>query len=382
MYGVTWVDTASSPRQSEFSPLQADAWHFRNWENWIGRHLGPDFGSSRSVWFVVAAVLLSAVVFLVDLFAPPSASIPFAYAAAVAISLGSRRTRLILGLTTVCCALTWVDIFVLKSHTPFRNLVAERFLTVFVIITVSSLGLLRLRAEERLRRANAELARSNAELEQFASVIAHDLRSPLTSISGWLQVLCESLGNRPSPEAVEARGFVQASVDHMARLLQHLLEYARVGRGGLRTGQCNSLAVFTKVLTGLKARLEAEKAQITYDDLPEVVADETLLAQLLQNLIENALKYHGDEPPRVHVSVKDEKGLWVFSVADNGIGIDPRHFPRIFQLFHRVHEDESKYAGTGIGLATCKKIIEKHGGRIWVESEVGKGTVFSFSLPK
>lgn len=237
------------------------------------------------------------------------------------------------------------------------------------------------RAAELTKRAR-ELARSNAELDLFASVVAHDLRAPLTSIGGCAELLAEMLAGRLDEEAAGILQDLKDSVHHMGRLLQSLLMYSRVGKGGLKLTHCDANQVLATVLVDLRAAATAAQATITYDTLPVVEADEGLLAQLFQNLLENAVKYHGSAAPIVHVSAQADPAGWVFSVADNGIGIEPRHFERIFQIFQRLHADESRYPGVGVGLATCKKIVERHGGHIWVESVLGAGSTFHFTLPR
>lgn len=240
----------------------------------------------------------------------------------------------------------------------------------------------RKRAEEALRRANAELARSNADLEQFASIVSHDLRSPMLTISGYVFLLRSELESRLSGEGGEMLRAIQCAIDQMNELLKGLLGYSRVGRGGLTLSDCCVEEVLRVVFTNLTAELQAAEARVTHDPLPVVRADERLLIQLFQNLIANAIKYRGPLPPEAHVSAKRELRQWVFSVADNGIGIAPEHRERIFGMFQRLHADESKYGGTGIGLAICKKIVEQHGGRIWVEENLPRGSVFRFTLPR
>jgi PAS domain S-box-containing protein len=257
----------------------------------------------------------------------------------------------------------------LLTHTPFC-----------VICFVLDLSEQR-RAQDELRRANAELARSNSELEEFAFLVAHDLQSPLVSLDGCVQLLAEACGDQLNEEARELIGHVRRSAKHMSRLVRSLLQYARVGRKGPKRIACRVEVLLARVLELLEAKLEAAGARVTHDPLPEVSGDETLLVQLLQNLIENAVKYRGPAPPQVHVSARLDGGDWIFSVKDNGLGIEPRHTGKIFQLFSRLHADDSQYPGVGLGLATCRKIAERHGGRIWVESQPGAGSTFYFSLP-
>jgi light-regulated signal transduction histidine kinase (bacteriophytochrome) len=248
----------------------------------------------------------------------------------------------------------------------------------------------RRQAEENLHRAHAELeqrvkdrtlelARSNKDLEQFASVCSHDLQEPLRMITWHLQLLERRYKSRLDADADEFIGFAVEGAMRMHQLIADLLAYARVGsRGGdlVRTdaGQCLETA-----LANLQTSIEQSGAAVSHDPLPIVWADTTQLAQLLQNLISNGLKYRSREPPRIHVAVEKVADKWQFSVRDNGIGIEPQYFDRIFVIFQRLHT-RSEYPGTGIGLAICKRIVERHNGRIWLESEPGKGTTFHFTL--
>lgn len=246
----------------------------------------------------------------------------------------------------------------------------------------SVLDLTKLRAaEEELSRANAELARSNSELEQYALVISHDLRSPLTSIDACVQLLMETCREQDSRTA-EIAGYVRDGIKQMASLISSLLSYSRVGKGELCFQDCPMGSVVDAAARSLKADIDRTCASVSHNCLPTVRGDENLLCQLIQNLLENAIKYRGDEPPRVRVEAEELGREWVFSVTDNGIGIDPAHFNRLFHIFQRVHNDQKQCEGSGVGLATCKKIVERHGGRIWVESEPGKGSTFHFTLPK
>jgi chemotaxis family two-component system sensor kinase Cph1 len=235
--------------------------------------------------------------------------------------------------------------------------------------------------EEELVRANQELARSNLELEQFASNIAHDLRTPLISISGCARLLLEVSGNL-IPEERELAGYIEENARLLGRMVQSLLEYARAGQGGAKLTECPMDWVLSSVADRLQAIVEETGARITRDPLPVVFADPMLIGVLLQNLIENAIKYRSERPPEVHISAAPEPGYWKLSVRDNGIGIAAEHYERVFQLFQRLHWNQKQYPGMGVGLATCKRIAERHGGRIWVESKVGEGTTFYFTVPQ
>ncbi len=259
------------------------------------------------------------------------------------------------------------------------------------------------RAGEELEKKTRELARSNAELEQFAHVASHDLKEPLMTISGFAEILEEKYRDRIDGKGLTFLSFILAGADRMKRLIDDLLSYARVTTKAKAFGPVDCNAVLAEALTGLKSAIDEGNAAITSDELPTVLGDKMQLAQLFQNLIGNALKYRRAAPPAIHVSARQvsetadqEQGAaensslrglrsgpgreWLFTVADNGIGIDPRHFDKIFEIFQRLHADEGEYQGTGIGLAICSKIVERHGGRIWAESEQGKGSTFHFTI--
>ncbi len=237
------------------------------------------------------------------------------------------------------------------------------------------------RSEEALRRITADLARSNADLEQFAYVASHDLQEPLRMVASFTQLLGQRYKGQLDADADEFIGYAVDGARRMQALVNDLLSYSRVGTRGKELIAVDFEQVLQMVLTNLQARLEESGGQVTHGPLPTVMGDETQLWQVLQNLVGNALKFHGSEPPRVHVSAKEIEGEWRFSVRDNGIGIDPQFANRIFLVFQRLHS-RAEYPGTGLGLAIAKKILERHGGRIWMESEPGKGSIFYFTLPK
>jgi PAS domain S-box-containing protein len=241
---------------------------------------------------------------------------------------------------------------------------------------------LEVRVQERtaeLARANEELASSNAELEQFAYVASHDLQEPLRMITSFTQLLVSRYRGNLDTDADEFIHFISDGAKRMSSLINDLLEYSRVGTRGRPLSPTDCSTIFELACNNLRVAIEEAGAIVTTDPLPQVMGDENQLLQLFQNLIGNAVKFRGDQPVKVHVGVKQQKGSWLFRISDNGIGIESQHAERIFIIFQRLHS-RSQYPGTGIGLAICKKIVERHGGRIWVESEPGAGATFCFFL--
>jgi PAS domain S-box-containing protein len=234
-------------------------------------------------------------------------------------------------------------------------------------------------AEERLKKTLEDLARSNKELEQFAYVASHDLQEPLRMVSSYTQLLERRYKDKLDADADEFIAYAVDGANRMQRLIQDLLVYSQVSSRGkpLTPTDCN--AVLGTVRINLSVAIEENNAMVTHDELPIVMADETQLVQVFQNLIGNAIKFHSEEPPHIHVSAEKNKKEWIFSVRDNAKGIDPQYHDRIFVIFQRL-QGKGEYPGTGIGLAICKRIIERHGGRIWVESELGKGSTFYFTI--
>jgi PAS domain S-box-containing protein len=234
-------------------------------------------------------------------------------------------------------------------------------------------------SEAALARQAAELVRVNAELQQFAYIVSHDLSEPLRTISGFLGLLTRRVEGALDGESREFVDFAVEGAARMQQMLTDLLAYTRAGGPTLEVAVVDCEALLTQVLSGLQMAITDNQATITHDPLPTVRGDGTRLGQVLQNLIGNALKFCDKEPPRVHVSAQYKSGHWQFAVRDNGIGIDLTQTKRLFQVFQRLHP-RGKYSGTGIGLAICKKIIEQHGGRIWVESQPGEGATFYFTI--
>jgi signal transduction histidine kinase len=245
----------------------------------------------------------------------------------------------------------------------------------------------RMRAEQQLQHHAAELEQSNRELEQFAYVASHDLQEPLRMVTSYVQLLERRYKNRLDADADDFIDFVVEGASRMQQLIKGLLAYSRVGTQGRPFEPVDCQLVMNHVLENLRFAIEDSEAAVSHDPLPTVTADPTQLLQLFQNLISNAIKFQGAKPPRIHIGARwQDNGAskngakWLFSVADDGIGLEPKYSERIFMIFQRLHTRD-KYPGTGIGLSICKRIVERHGGSIWVESQLGEGATFFFTLP-
>jgi PAS domain S-box-containing protein len=240
------------------------------------------------------------------------------------------------------------------------------------------------RVEERTKQlgvANQVLEQSNVELKQFAYVASHDLQSPLRSISGFVQLLQLEYEGKLDKQAQDWIRRTVQSIEQMQTLIRDLLSYSRVDARSRPFTQIPFLDIVNDALTLLDSSIHDSGAQVTWGPLPEIMGDRSQLVQLVQNLIGNGLTYRGDQPPRIHVSVERRGTEWIFSVRDNVIGIDPKYREQIFEIFKRLH-DQKEYPGTGIGLAVCRRVVNRHGGKIWVESELGHGSTFRFTIPE
>src|SRR5208282_2062556 len=238
----------------------------------------------------------------------------------------------------------------------------------------------RKKAESQLLNKVEELNRSNEELGQFAYIASHDLQEPLRMVASYTQLLSRRYKGKLDADADAVISFAVNGANRMQRLIQDLLSYSRVGTKGQEMLEISCEGALDSALVNLRGAVEASGALVTHDTLPTVLADETQLVQLFQNLVGNAIKYQNSGIPRIHISAAKNGGKkWVISVKDNGLGIDPQYFEKIFGMFQRLHKRE-EFAGTGIGLAICKKIVERHGGSISVESQPGQGSTFRFAL--
>ena len=230
------------------------------------------------------------------------------------------------------------------------------------------------------KRIESELRRSNNELQEFAYIASHDLQEPLRAVIGFVQLLAQTYEDKLDEQV---NGYIQQAVDgglRMQRLIDDLLEYSRVRTRGAPFESTNCNEVLEAVLSNLTVAIEESAAQVVSEDLPTINADRSQLIQVLQNLISNAIKFRSDDPPIIRVSAERRNDEWVFSVSDNGIGISAEYSERVFKMFQRLHRKEA-YPGSGIGLAICRKVVERHGGKIWLDKSVECGAIFRFSIP-
>jgi PAS domain S-box-containing protein len=241
-------------------------------------------------------------------------------------------------------------------------------------------GFVKITRDVTQRRRIEELMRSNQELEQFAYVASHDLQEPLRMVASYVQLLARKYEDRLD---ADAKTYIEQAVDgakRMQALINDLLAYSRVGNQPRVFEKVDFEMVLQDALRNLESTVRENKAQVTYDHLPVLVGDHHQFLQLLQNLLSNAMKFKGVEPPKIHVSAVEKDHEWLFSVKDNGIGVDPQYVEKIFEVFKRLHT-RYEYPGTGIGLAICRKVVNRHGGRIWMESKGGEGATVHWTLP-
>lgn len=259
-----------------------------------------------------------------------------------------------------------------------RRIIRESGRSHLILLAIEDITMRR-RAEEKLKKLADDLARSNAELEHFAYLASHDLKAPLLAIGSALRLFQRRYQGKIDAKADQFISDAIKGAIRMENLISDILAYSRAGTQGKTFEPTDCSEALDISLANLKDAVESSGAEIIRDTLPKVMADHIQMVQLFQNLIGNAIKLHGEERPLIYISAKQMEKEWVFSVRDNGIGIPHEQTNKIFEIFQRLHGD--KYPGSGIGLAICKKIVERHGGRIWVESEIGKGSTFYFTIP-
>jgi light-regulated signal transduction histidine kinase (bacteriophytochrome) len=255
------------------------------------------------------------------------------------------------------------------------------FAEIFQVLRIYCLDITpRKQAEERLERTLVDLERSNQDLEEFAYVASHDLQEPLRKMANFSEMLTNLYQGKLDDRADKYLGYISDGAKRMKLLINDLLAFSRVGRADFRLVATDMNEILKETLNDIQPLVRENQAKITHAALPTLKVNAPQMRQLLQNLITNAIKFHGGQPPRIHLSARQEKQEWVAAVRDHGIGIEPQYAEGIFKVFRRLHAQE-EYPGTGIGLAICKKIVERHGGRIWVKSQPGQGSTFYFTIP-
>lgn len=342
-------------------------------------------------WRYLLAVLLSGVtlgiaVFLTPVLYPNMGPPLFAGAAVATWLCGFGPGLLTAVLTSAGFAYFFVDpahAHLIAGASVFWRIAS--ILLALLLVTLLTALIERRRAaliasETRYKALSERLASSNKELEQFAYVASHDLQEPLRMVASYTELLGEKYRGKLDGDADKYIAYAVDGARRMQVLINDLLKYSRIERQQFAATDVDANAVLEDVLKALQKSIEESGAIVAHDPLPTVNADRTLFVQLFQNLIGNAIKFRGEQPPQVSVAAQANGREWIFSVRDNGIGIDPRYGERIFQMFQRLHRRD-QYPGTGIGLAICKKVVERHGGRIWMESEPGRGSAFYFTLP-
>ena len=236
------------------------------------------------------------------------------------------------------------------------------------------------KTEEELKRISEELARSNAELKDFAYIASHDLKKPLQSIESFANLLARRYKGKLDAKADEFISYIVEGVQRLQILIKDLLEYSQIETKAKNITPTDCSFIVEEAMSNLKTAMDESNAVVTYNKLPTIMSDPQQIISLFQNLIDNAIKFRSNKAPRVRISADRKGNEWLFSIRDNGIGIDPENFEKIFVMFQRLH-GSADFPGTGIGLSICKKIIERHGGRIWVESKPGNGATFFFVIP-
>lgn len=330
-----------------------------------------------------ASLIALAIVAWID-YATAELSVMLLYFLPIGIAAwyGGRKLATVLAfLSTGSWLLSYVHAFIVRG---WSSSVWETVISLGVFLAFG-LAVAALRsARNQLRQTADELARSNRDLEEFAYTASHDLQEPLRMVEGFMQMLREQYAGKLDECANEYIDYAVDGATRMQELIRGLLAFSRVDRDA-RHDRCEEVdcqAVLRDVLDNLAAAVAESHAEVTHDALPKIIARPAMVAHLFQNLVGNAIKYRSAErTPKVHVSCRSRKGEWEFSVQDNGIGIAPSDAQRVFQMFQRLHT-RSEYPGTGMGLAICRKIVDRHGGRIWVESQKGSGATFHFTLPR
>jgi signal transduction histidine kinase len=335
----------------------------------------PSWVQSYAICFAI--MVLS---FVVDIMLPRGATAAIGYCLIPVLARAPRRGWFLLSLTGLCTLLTWIGYLLERPGATWWMSAFDRGMVTAVLWLTLWLVWRRMEAEIALRHAVRELRRSNRDLEDFSSVVSHDIRGPLYSISMAASIISSQPSVASDAESKKLLDSIVAEISRICGLAESLLAYARIGAGKVKLSDCNCESVLNDVRQSLRAQLENAGAELTNDALPTLGADPALMTELLQNLIENSIRYCATGPPRIHVSATATEEGWCISVHDNGIGMNAEECARAFDRFYQGAAAESS-VGCGLGLATCKRIVHRHGGRIDVHSEPGHGCTFSFIIP-
>lgn len=341
-----------------------------------------------SGWAYLISAAIATLFCVADVLLPRGATAAIGYCIIPVIAGWTRRQGFLLGMTLLCTALTVIGYFTEPAGLSWwislfdRAMVSGVLWLTYFLVRRRVIFIYELTEQtQALKAASIELRRSNVELERFASVVAHDLRGPLSTIGLLAELLTQYGSVKENTECTECVGSIRHELSRMSGFIQSLLTYGRAGAREVRRGDCDCHQIVSDVKMRLKADLDRCAARITTDPLPLLRADPVLMAELFQNLAENSMKYRSASPPLIHISAIRQGEAWLFSVRDNGVGIRPEDCEKIFAPFQQVHESNSPTHGVGLGLATCKRIVERHGGRIWARSQPGEGTTFLFTIP-
>lgn len=341
--------------------------------------------SPRLAYFF--SINLTCIFFIADVILPAGAIVAIGYCVVPALAAGTRSRRAPIVMTILCIILNWVASFLEPAGDPGWEPIFNRAMLTIVLGVTLFLVLRRMTAMEALttqtqllQQTAYQLEQSNSELASFSSVVAHDLRAPLNTVGLLVQFLPVYQMRNADSELNTCVGSIDTEIRHMNEFIQHLLQYGRVESSHLTVQDCDFGAILNQVQQNLNADIKKDGVQISNDPLPVIKADSVLISQLFQNLIENSIKYRGEEAPHIHISASEQPDGWLFSVRDNGIGIRPEDSERVFKTFVQA-DQRSIGKGVGLGLATCKRIVERHGGHIHVESTPGNGANFLFTIP-
>ncbi len=347
---------------------------------------------TKEVLLLTAMIVLSAAIFAVDSLIESDVAVGVSYIAVVWLSYLASDRRWIWASAAICFGLSVVGYLVSPPASIAWKAQLDRAIVLGAITGSAVLCNLAKRSQQRLRKHERELEelvqkrtaalqRSNSDLERFVYVASHDLQEPLRAVSGFCGLLQQHCADKLDGTAQSYINHVVEGADRMRRLIQGLLAYSRLQREEATVKPVDTTELLDNVRNDLQTLIRETNAKVTNSQLPVVPANPTQLHQMLQNLISNALKYRAERQPTIHVAARESEDFWIFAISDNGIGIDATHQERVFQLFQRLHTRDT-HDGTGLGLAICKRIAEWHGGRIWVESSLGEGSTFFFSLAK